>query len=279
MRCLDRSCRPWSQEEYIKASNAGLNDLFGASVALDADTLVVGAWDETSAATGIDGNQDDDSAYSSGAAYIFERVDNTWKQTAYLKASNTRTLTTFGRAVAAAPNLVVVGAEYEDGSGRGVNADQGLFEATNSGAAYVFERVDEGWVQTAYLKAPNADAGDRFGTSVAAARDTIVVGARGEDSAATGIDGEQGDNEVSDAGAAYVYRRDQRRWKMVAYVKPSSTHELDVFGSAVALSGDTVSVGAHLDDSGAVGIGGDPDTPGFGDNSGAVYTFITHAAW
>jgi hypothetical protein len=67
-----RTGTEWQQEHYVKASNTGAGDYFGFSVALSEDTLAVGALREASAATGIDGDQDDDSAEDSGAVYLFD---------------------------------------------------------------------------------------------------------------------------------------------------------------------------------------------------------------
>ena len=84
-----RSGTIWSQQAYLKASNTGADDAFGCSVAVSGDTVVVGAIGEDSNATGVNGNQSDNSAYDSGAAYVFVRSGTTWSQQAYLKASNT----------------------------------------------------------------------------------------------------------------------------------------------------------------------------------------------
>ena len=64
-------------------------DSFGEFVAISGDTVVVGAWRESSNATGVNGNQDDNSAGAAGAAYVFVRNGGVWSQQAYLKASNT----------------------------------------------------------------------------------------------------------------------------------------------------------------------------------------------
>ena len=86
-----RSSGTWVQQAYLKASNTGASDSFGESVAVSGDTIVVGAVLEDSNATGVNGNQNDNSASNSGAAYVFVRNSMTqqWSQEAYLKASNT----------------------------------------------------------------------------------------------------------------------------------------------------------------------------------------------
>ena len=85
-----------TQQAYVKASNAGADDWFGYSVAMSGDTVVVGARSEGSDSTGVNGDQDNESASGSGAAYVFVRSGRTWSQQAYLKASNTRTGDHFG---------------------------------------------------------------------------------------------------------------------------------------------------------------------------------------
>src|SRR5262245_34539420 len=103
MRVRARWCRDLSQQEYIKASNTGGSDVFGASVALseDGNTLAVGAYGEDSNATGIGGNQTNDNAYASGAVYVFVRDKaGTWLQQTYIKASNTGADDDFGISLA-----------------------------------------------------------------------------------------------------------------------------------------------------------------------------------
>ncbi len=118
------------------------------------------------------------------------------------------------------------------------------------------------WSQQAYLKASNTGAYDGFGFSVALSGDTLVVGASDEDSNATGVYGDQSDNSASNAGAAYVFVRSGGLWSRQAYLKASNTGEGDYFGVSVALSGDTLVVGASGEDSNATGVGGEQ-----GDNS------------
>ncbi len=123
--------------------------------------------------------------------------------------------------------------------------------------------------QQAYLKASNTDAFDAFGESVAVSDDTVVVGARFEDSNATGVDGDETDNSASDAGAAYVFVRDGSIWTQQAYLKASNTDALDAFGESVAVSYDTVVVGGFREASNATD--GEADNSAFG--AGAAYVF------
>ena len=200
----------WSQEAYVTASSRGGE--FGWSVALAGDTLVVGAIADASCATGINGNpQSDSSCRGSGAAYVFTRTGGVWHQEAYLKASNAGRVHNggmndqFGWSVALSGDTLVVGAVGEASNATGVNGDQANQSAPESGAVYVFTRTGGVWSQQAYLKASNTDSQDRFGWSVALSSDTLVVGAIGEASNATGVNGDQVNNSAPESGAAYVF--------------------------------------------------------------------------
>ncbi len=264
----------WSQQAYLKASNTGAADYFGFSVDVQGDTVVVGATQEDSNATGVDGNQFNNSFPSSGAAYVFARDGTNWAQQAYLKASNTDAGDQFGNSTAVSGNLLVVGAYQEDSHATGVNGNQGNhIDGGQSGAAYVFMRNGAAWTQQAYLKASNTGEEDQFGVSVAASIDTVVVGARYEDSSATGVNGDLSSNSAADSGAAYVFVRDPSGfWNQRAYLKASNTGPGDQFGHWVAVSGDTVVVGARFEDSHATGVNGDPSSNSAAD-SGAAYVF------
>jgi trimeric autotransporter adhesin len=253
---------------YFKASNAEGEALFGWAVALSADgnTLAVSARDESSGATGIGGDQTNDLAMNSGAVYVFTKSGAGWAQQAYVKASNTGADDGFGDAVAlsADGNTLAVGARTEASNAKGIGGSQSDNSAVNAGAVYVFTRSGASWAQQAYVKASNTEANDYFGRTVALSADgnTLAVGAYAEDSNATGIDGTQGDNSASSAGAVYVFARGATNWTQQAYVKPSNTTAGLYFGKAVALSadGNTLAVGAF-------GI------------SGAVYIFTRSGAY
>src|SRR5262249_872521 len=133
-----RNSGVWTQQAYLKASNTGLSDLFGWSVATSGDTVVVGAWIEDSSTTGVNSTPNDD-ALTSGAAYVFVRNSGVWTQQAYLKASNPGSGDPFGWSVATSGDTVVVGATDEDSSTTGVNSTPND-DATDAGAAYVFVR-------------------------------------------------------------------------------------------------------------------------------------------
>jgi hypothetical protein len=276
-----------TQQAYFKASNAEARDVFGSSVAVSGDTAVVGARYESSNATGVNGNQTNNSASQSGAAYVFVRNGTNWIQQAYLKASNTGSDDNFGWSVAISGDTIVVGAPFEDSNATGVNGDQTNSNAADSGAAYVFVRSGTNWSQQAYLKAsntggpsPGESVGDTFGWSVAVSGDTVVVGANGEDSNATGANGDQNSNSAIGSGAAYVFVRAGTNWSQQAYLKASNTGGQtpgesygDAFGESAGVSGNTVVVGAHLEDSNATGVNGNQGNNSAA-GSGAAYVFV-----
>ena len=246
-----RTGSTWTQQAYLKAANADENDRFGYSVAVSGDSIVVGARLEDSIATGVNNiNSTDNSASNAGAAYVFTRTGSTWTQQAYLKAANTGAGDFFGTSVAISNDTIVVAASLEDSNGTGINSINGGNDlAANSGSAYVFVRTGSTWSTEAYLKASNTGAGDQFGTAVAIANDTIVVGAIGEDSNTTGVNGTQTNNSASFAGAAYIFARTSTTWSQQAYLKALSTEVFDFFGTSVAISGETIVVGALGDTS------------------------------
>jgi len=282
-----RGGKAWSQQAYIKSTNIGAGDQFGSSLALsgDGDTLAASAITEDSAAIGIGGDQANNSAANSGAVYLFKRVDQGWSQQAYVKPSNTGAGDNFGGrlALSFSGDMLAVGATLEDSAAIGVGGDQADNTATSAGAVYMFLRANDVWSQQAYLKASNTGAGDQFGGDVALSIDgtTLAVGARFEDSSATGVDGDPASNASVDSGAAYLFRRVNNVWSQAAYIKPSNTGAADTFGAPLALSadGDTLAIGSNQEDSAAIGVGGEQDDDGEL-SSGAVYVYTNvNNAW
>ncbi|CAN7390467.1 FG-GAP repeat protein [Acidovorax sp. Leaf78] len=240
--------------------------------------MAVGAVFEASNATGINGNQADNSAGDSGAVYVFTRSGSAWSQQAYLKASNTGPLDQFGSSVTLSSdgNTLAVAAPTEDSNATGVNGDQANNAAGDSGAVYVFTRTGSTWSHQAYVKSSNTAAGSRFGSSIALSGDgnTLAVGAARERSNATGINGDQASTAAANSGAVYVFKRTASTWTQQSYVKASNTASNYDFGWSVALSSDgsTLAVGAKSEDSNAVGINGD-QVNNASNNSGAVYIY------
>jgi hypothetical protein len=290
---VDYSSRQASAVRYLKVTNPREDDrlgrgdpLVGVMLAMSADgnTLAVSTPHEDSGATGVNGNQRDDSAWDSGAVYVFVRSGGRWMQQGYIKASNAQSSDRFGIAIALSGdgNTLGVGATLEDSGARGINGNQADNSAESAGAAYVFARTGARWAQQAYIKASNADAGDQFGWSVALSHDgsTLAVGAQSEASAAAGTGGNQADNSAPDAGAAYVFVRRGATWTQQAYIKPSNAQGGDRFGFSITVSGDgnTLAAGSYDEDGSATGVNGvsNEEAP----NSGAAYVFVRRGdAW
>jgi len=226
-----RTGATWTQQAKLTAADGAANDYFGRAVAIDGDTLVVGA------------HQDDDKGSASGSAYVFTRTGGTWTQQAKLVPADGTAGDYFGFAVAVDADTIVVGAYGDDDKG------------ADSGSAYVFTRTGATWTQQAKLTAPDGTANDYFGHAVAVDAGTIVVGAYGDD--------DKGDY----SGSAYVFTRTGGTWTQQAKLVPADGAAYDDFGTAVAINANTIVVGAHKDDD-------------KGTDSGSVYVFVrTGATW
>jgi hypothetical protein len=269
---FERSGSTWSQVAYLKSPSPDSSDSFGISVAIDGEFIVVGANREDSSATGVDGSSANDSASDAGAAYVYRRLVSGWTYDSYLKASNTGVGDQFGLDVGISGDTIVVGAPYENSDANGSGGDQTDESAGDAGALYVFVNGTSGWTQQAYLKATNSDAFDLFGWSVAIDGDRLVVGAPFEDSAATGVNGDQADNTLGGCGAAYVFARSGSNWFAQAYLKPTAGDTNDLFGWSVAISGGLIAVGVREEDGGGQLSLGSPFDDSETD-SGAVYLF------
>jgi FG-GAP repeat protein len=289
---------PLKQIAYMKASNAEAYDHFGCgggnqghtgnSIALSSDgsTMAIGAPFEGSGARGINGNQNDNSTYASGAVYVFSRQGDSWTQQAYIKASNPGQSDHFGSSVALSRdgNTMAVSAYWEASAATGVDGNQNDNSIPEAGAVYIFTRTGSAWTQQAYIKASNtgrageADAfgdGDQFGFSIALSGDgnTVAVGAPTEDSAAQQINGNSSDDSAQSAGAVYVFTRTGRTWAQQAYLKTAHAEAGDLFGFSVALSFDGNTLAAAAFDEDGAGKGVNPPHDNLSGNSGALYVF------
>ena len=271
---------PLVQQAYLKASNNRcLSWLRREAVAIDGDTVVVGDPGESSNATGVNGDQSNTSAVEAGAAYVFVRNGTTWTQQAYLKAINTQGGAWFGNAVAVSGDSIVVGAYNQGQITQGVNPPATPVvpnPAPFSGAAYTFIRIGSAWSPEAYIKASNTrdivGIGANFGNSVAISGDTMAIGAPHEDNSAVGINDNQTLGVQTFSGAVYLYGRVAGLWTQQAYVK-GPVNKSQLFGSSVAVSGNTVVVGAPFENSGSSGTAGDPLSTS-SPQSGAAYVYL-----
>jgi len=197
----------WSlQAKLSPADSSLLNPVpFGGSVAIDGDTAIVGHTDSFGGGP--------------GTAYVFVRSGSSWSEQARLFASDGEVWAAFGSSVAISGDSVAVGARYRQDF---------------RGAAYIFARSASGWAEQAQLLAPDGEWGDHFGASVAISGGTAVVGAIGADQPGTGWN----------TGAAYVFQRIGSSWLQQAELQAADGKEGDGLGRSVALSGDTLTVGA-----------------------------------
>jgi hypothetical protein len=111
--------------------------------------------------------------------------------------------------------------------------------------------------------------GTSFGYSVSLDKDRLLVGGYSEQSASTGIDGNQSDTSAVNAGAAYLYTRTGTTWSQSHYLKATNTQAYDAFGYSVAISADTLAISAVYEDGGGTGF--DPASNEAVMNAGAVY--------
>ncbi len=290
----------WKQSAYLKANHIGgrigaaLGDLFGGAISLSSDgkTLAVGAKLEDSGARGVNGDagtldETDNSQHNSGAAYVFKYIGDTWKQHAYIKASNTDGGESafaggdnFGSSISLSKDgkTLAVGAIGEDSSASGSSND-GTGENDNSvessGAVYLFSDNGNNWQQQSYLKASNVQTLARFGGSLDLSADgnTLAVAAF-EGSNGKGVSSDNGGDwqqKTAESGAVYMFSRSNDNWTQQTLVKATNTESKDRFGRVIDLSadGNTLAVGAYFEDS---GDGSDPEDNSVV-NSGAVYIY------
>jgi hypothetical protein len=233
----------WSQQSYLKASSAAAGNAFGKTVVIsnDGSTIAIGAPNR---------------ATNAGAVYVFVRNGAGWvQQGAALVSSNTQGDDRFGTALALSSNgsILAIGATGEDSDGTGASNNS----AADAGAAYVFTRNGAAWTQQAYIKPSNTQEDDLFGGALAlsAAGNMLAVGAIGEASASTIINGDAANNGAPGAGAVYIFNNNGLAWVQSAYIKAPNAETIDHFGSAVSLSadGNTLAVGAPEEDGTATG--------------------------
>ena len=260
-----RSGGTWTQQAKLNATDGAGNDYFGISVAIDGDTIVIGA------------HHDGDKGISSGSVYVFTRSGTIWTQQAKLNATDGAASDQFGVAVSVDGDTAVIGAWGDDynavsysgsayvftrngttwtqqaklnanenaGSsgyfGYSVSVDGntaviGAWRDGVSGSAYVFTRSGSIWTQQVKLNANDSVQFERYGYSVSVNGDTAVIGAYGDDDAG------------GHSGSAYVFNRSGTTWMQQAKLKPNDHDAGDEFGVSVAVDGDTVVIGAPYDD-------------------------------
>ena len=201
----------WTEQAKLTASNASPWAQFGASVAIDGDTAIIGA---------NRGVADDGS--TSGSAYVFTRVGTTWTEHARITASDAAPADNFGYSVAMDGDTAIIGA---------ISDDDG---APSSGSAYVFTNDGATWTEQAKLAATDPFSLDLFGNTVAIDGDTAIIGSY---------------NVRDDrSGSAYIFTRDGTTWTEQAKLTASDAATEDYFGWSVSIDGHAAIIGAAYDD-------------------------------
>jgi len=209
---FEKSGGTWSRTAKLLPPSSGTNQNFGTSVAIDQDTIAIGAAHWT--VSGL------------GAAYVFTRAGGWDDATATLPVADNTSGDQFGWSIAVSGDLVVVGARYDDDAANGVD----------SGSATIFDRSSGNWVNEGKLTASDGQTNDHFGWDVATNGEAVVVGAPDTE------------GPLVDVGAFYVFSDSGSGWLEDALTVPSTDatftniHEV---GTSTALSGETLFVGAH----------------------------------
>lgn len=202
----------WTEQQMITAPDGAANDSFAFDVAIDGDTVVIGA------------PADDDGGSDSGSSYVFVEVGGVWQFQQKLTATDPATGDFFGAAVSIDGDTIVVGAYADDDGG------------ASSGSAYVFTRTAGVWSQQQKIIADDDAANDEFGRDVGVSGDLAVVGAHFDDDGA------------SNAGSAYIFARSVGVWSQQDKITAGDFGADDEFGRVVAIDGTTALIGAWRDD-------------------------------
>lgn len=209
----------WTQQAKLRATEEANQDQFGHDVAIDGETVAVGA---RFVANGPNTLQ--------GAAYVFTRTGASWTQQARMLASDGQTDDNFGESIAVSGNTLAVGAPNND-----------LGSNLNQGAAYIFSRSGTAWTQSQILTASDGGVDDKFGISVAMQKDALLVGASGDDFVST-----------TAQGSAYVFIPFGSTWTQTQKLFALDGATDDGYGNVVALNDRTFLIGASSDDFGAI---------------------------
>ncbi len=249
----------WNQHTKLTAADADQNDKFGTAVDIAGDAIIIGAW------------WDDDLGFNSGSAYVFRFNGSQWRAETKLLAPAGAASDYFGASVACSGNTAIIGTyrggtkagyatifkydgnqwddqatvtadDAEDGDRFGqkvdLDGDNAIVGAvgfddfgSSSGAAYIFNRSENQWAQTARLRASDGALGDHFGNSVTIARNKAIVGM-------------WNDPNQQDRDSVYLFYHDGSQWIEEAILNASNNQSGDLFGWATAITGDTALIGA-----------------------------------
>ncbi len=203
----------WIQQAKLTADDGGAGDQFGYSVSIFGDTIVASAYN------------DNDKGTHSGSAYIFKRSGDAWIHMDKITAGDGAAVDWFGYSVSISGNTIIVGSPKNDNS-----------KGTDSGAAYLFKRSGDNWIQQVKLTANDGAFGDFFGFSVSNYHNYTVVGAW------------RNDDDGTDSGAVYVFKGSNNAWTLQQKLTADDGASIDRFGLSVSISGSYIVVGATGDD-------------------------------
>lgn len=243
----------WDQVQILTPSDLQPGDHFGAFTAISGNFLAISSWD-------ADLVGPDSTLTDAGAVYIFEKnPGGLWQEVAKITAPDARSRDFFAHIALHGRFLVV-------GSSTSLD-EHGVNFVKMAGAAYVYERTDGGsWLLVQKLTASDRQAPETHFSTVAINGNTIAVGATGVDTDAAG------NNEISQAGAVYVFKRSPAgTWSEVQKITPSMRYIGGQFGTAVDVSGNTLLVGTrwdNTDETGTLHISG----------AGSAYLFESNGA-
>jgi photosystem II stability/assembly factor-like uncharacterized protein len=202
----------WSQAQKFSSDDGVFGDSFGWAIALDGNTVIVGA--NTASPNGLD---------FAGAAYVFNESGGTWTQAQKLTASNGAEFDFFGGAVALVGDVALVGSE---GAGSDPFSSQGL--------TYVFTNSGGTWTEGQHIAASDSQGNDGFGHAIAFDGNKAVITA-----ASATVNGDEF------AGAAYVFNFSGSTFTEEQKLTASDAEEFASFGWSVGLSGNTALLGAY----------------------------------
>jgi len=230
-----RSGTIWTQQQKIVASDRTANDNFGGWVAIDGDYTIVGAARNQTDALGANTLTD------AGSAYIFVRSGSSWSQQQKIVASDRAASDFFGNSVDISGDYAIVGADQSDLDALGANA------LGDAGAVYIYTRAGTTWTQQQKIVASDRTTSDNFGRSACISGTDVLVGAYNED------EDNLGANTLNSSGSVYHFSRNGSSWSQQQKFSAADRNADDVFGSAVALSGNRAIIGAYQEDEDASG--------------------------
>lgn len=214
----------WNFYQKLLPFDASEADEFGKAVDIYQDFIVSCSY------------LDDDNGTNSGSVYIYKWNGLSWEHYDKINASDPEDYSQFGLALDLFKDQLIVGAPFKNSCG------------TNCGAAYIFEKINEKWTETAILTPDNLNDKDEFGITVKIKNDYAFVSSIKDD--------DLGEN----SGSVYIYKKENKNWKYLQKLTAFDGEAGDAFGIAIDLNDSIAAIGSYFDDDN-------------GENSGSVYIY------